>query len=47
LVQWQTSEEEQPDKTIVDELFGPFVMIAMTAYLLSLMLSATYFMKVT
>ena len=41
------TEEEQPDKTIVDELFGPFVMIAIGAYLVSLTLSATYFLKVT
>lgn len=41
------TEEEQPDKTIVEELFGPFVLAATVAYLLSVILAATYFMKVT
>ena len=41
------TEEEQPDKTIVEELFAPFVIAAMVAYLLGLLLAATYFLKVT
>jgi Ca-activated chloride channel family protein len=41
------TEEKQPDKTIVEELFGPFVLAATVAYLLSIILAATYFMKVT
>jgi Ca-activated chloride channel family protein len=41
------TEEEQPDKTIVEELYAPFVAIALVAYLLGVLLAATYFMKVT
>lgn len=41
------TEEQQPDKTIVEELFGPFVLAATMAYLASVILAATYFMKVT
>ena len=41
------TEEEQPDKTIVEELFAPFVIAATVAYLLGLLLAATYFLKVT
>ena len=41
------TEEDQPNKTIVEELFGPFVLVASVAYLLSVLLAATYFMKVT
>jgi Ca-activated chloride channel family protein len=41
------TEEEQPDKTIVEELFAPFVFIALVAYLLGTLLASTYFMKVT
>jgi len=40
------TEEEQPDKTIVEELYAPFVLIALVAYLLGTGLAATYFMKV-
>ena len=41
------TEEEQPDKIIVEELFAPFAMIAFGAYLLGTALAATYFMKVS
>lgn len=41
------TEENQPDKTIVEELYGPFVLAATIAYLLSVLLAATCFMKVT
>ncbi len=41
------TEEEQPDKIIVDELFAPFAMIAFGAYLLGTALAVTYFMKVS
>jgi len=38
--------DHQPDRAIVEELFAPFVLIALLAYLLALALAATYFMKV-
>jgi Ca-activated chloride channel family protein len=41
------TEEEQPDKTIVEELYAPFVLVALVAYLLGTILAATYFMKVS
>ncbi len=41
------TEEEQPDKIIVEELFAPFAMIAFGAYLLGTALAVTYFMKVS
>jgi Ca-activated chloride channel family protein len=41
------TEEEQPDKTIVEELYAPFVLVALVAYLLGTLLAATYFMKVS
>jgi Ca-activated chloride channel family protein len=41
------TEVEQPDKTVVEELFAPFVLLALGTYLLGTVLGATYFMKVT
>ena len=41
-----STEQEQPDKQIVDELFAPFVTVAAAAYFLALLLAATYFMKI-
>jgi Ca-activated chloride channel family protein len=41
------TEEEQPDETIVEELYAPFVLLAFVAYLLGTLLAATYFMKVS
>lgn len=41
------TEEEEPEKTIVEELYAPFVFVALVAYLLGTLLAATYFMKIT
>ncbi|MEY4668304.1 MAG: hypothetical protein RL518_1003 [Pseudomonadota bacterium] len=40
------TEQEQPDRTVVEELYAPFVALALLAYLLGLLLSASVFMKV-
>ena len=44
--QLQESEQEQPDRTIIEELFPPFVLVALLSYLLGVILSATYLLKV-
>lgn len=41
------TEEEEPEKTIVEELYAPFVLVALLAYIIGTLLAATYFMKVT
>lgn len=41
-----STDQEQPDKTIVEELFAPFVLVAGIAYVVALLLAATYFMKI-
>ena len=41
-----STDQEQPDKQIVDELFTPFVLVATVAYILAVLLAATYFMKI-
>lgn len=40
------TEEQQPDRLLIDELYPPFTLIAVIAYALALILSATYFMKI-
>jgi len=40
------TEEEQPDRPLVEELFAPWALVAFIAYALALLLSCTYFMKV-
>ena len=42
----QETEQQSPDRTIVDELYPPFVLAALVAYLLGALLKATYFMRV-
>ena len=44
--QLQESELEQPDRTIIEELYPPFVLVALLSYLLGVILSATYLLKV-
>lgn len=40
------TEQQQPQKPIIEELFGPCVLVAMIAVLMSLTLQATYFRRV-
>ncbi len=40
------TEEEQPDRTIVEEFFAPCVLVAAISFAIALVLSATYFFKV-
>lgn len=40
------TEEEQPDRPLVEELFAPWALTAFIAYALALLLSCTFFMKV-
>jgi Ca-activated chloride channel family protein len=40
------TEEEQPDRPLVEELFAPWALAAFLAYALALLLSCTYFMKI-
>jgi Ca-activated chloride channel family protein len=40
------TEEQQPDRLLIEELYPPFVLIAALTYILALLLSATYFMKI-
>jgi Ca-activated chloride channel family protein len=39
-------ELDQPDRTVIEELFWPYALIGALCYLLALVLSATLFMKV-
>lgn len=41
-----STDQEQPDKTIVEELFAPCLLVATIAYILALLLAATYFLKI-
>lgn len=40
------TEEEQPDRPLVEELFAPWALTAFIAYAITLLLSCTFFMKV-
>jgi Ca-activated chloride channel family protein len=39
------TEQRQPQKPLVDELFAPFAMAGLLALLLSITLNSTYFRK--
>lgn len=38
--------DKQSDRTIIEELFPPFVMVALAAYVLAIVLTSTYLLKV-
>jgi Ca-activated chloride channel family protein len=40
------TEQKQPEKPLVEELFAPCALVGLMAILLSLLLNATYFRKV-